>query len=54
MSKARAFTLVEVMIAVVLIGIAIAALVASNAAFTQANSFGIDLSTAEFLIEEII
>jgi prepilin-type N-terminal cleavage/methylation domain-containing protein len=53
MSSTRAFTLVEVMIAVVLIGIAIAALVASNAAFTQANSFGIDLSTAEFLIEEI-
>ena len=53
MSRARAFTLVEVMIAVVLIGIAIAALVASNAAFTQANSFGIDLSTAEFLIEQI-
>ncbi len=53
MSRARAFTLVEVMIAVVLIGIAIAALVASNAAFTQANAVGIDLSTAEFLIEEI-
>ena len=53
MSSTRAFTLVEVMIAVVLIGIAIAALVAANGAFTQANAVGIDLSTAEFLIEQI-
>jgi prepilin-type N-terminal cleavage/methylation domain-containing protein len=47
------FTLVEVLIAAMLIGIAIAALLASNSAFTSANAGGIHLSTAEFLIEEI-
>ena len=47
------FTLVEVLIAAVLIGFAIAALLASNSAFTSANAGGINLSTAEFLIEEI-
>jgi prepilin-type N-terminal cleavage/methylation domain-containing protein len=48
-----AFTLIEIMIAVLLIGMAIAALVVANGAFSQANGIGIDLSTAEFLIEEI-
>ena len=47
------FTLVEVLIAAVLIGFAIAALLASNSAFTSANAGGINLSTAEFLIEEM-
>lgn len=49
----RGFTLVEILIAVVLLGLAIASLVAANGAFTQTNGAGIDLSTAEFLIEEI-
>ena len=49
----KGFTLVEVLIAAVLIGFAIAALLASNSAFTSANAGGINLSTAEFLIEEI-
>lgn len=47
------FTLVEAMIATVLLAIAIIALMVSNQAFTQVNSTGIDLSTAEFLIEEV-
>lgn len=47
------FTLVELLIAAMLIGFAIAALLASNSAFTSANAGGINLSTAEFLIEEI-
>ena len=49
----RAFTLVEVLIASVLVGLAIAALVASNGAFSMANAAGADLSTAEFLIEQV-
>ena len=51
--KAGGFTLLEVLFASVLIGLAIAALVATSGAFTMKNGFGADLSTAEFLIEEI-
>ena len=47
------FSLIEVMIAILLIGLAIAALMASNIAFTKANGAGTDLSTAEFLVEQI-
>jgi prepilin-type N-terminal cleavage/methylation domain-containing protein len=47
------FSLVEVLVAVVLVGVAIAALLAANGAFTQVNGAGIDLSTAEFLIEQL-
>ena len=47
------FTLIEVMIAVILVGIAIASLVASSVAFTQSTGAATDISTAEFLIEEI-
>ncbi len=49
----RGFTLVEILVAVVIIGIAIAALVGANGAFTQVNGAAVNLSTAEFLIEEI-
>lgn len=49
----KGFSLIEVLIAVVLVGIAIASLVASNIAFTKANAAGTELSTAEFLIEQI-
>ena len=41
------------MIATVLVGIAVASLIVATGAFTQVNAAGIDLSTAEFLIEEI-
>lgn len=49
----HAFTLLEVLIATVLIGVAISALMAANGAFTSINSAGLDLSTAEFLIEQV-
>lgn len=51
--KKAGFTLIEALIAVILVGLAIAALVVSNGSFTIANSAGTDLSTAEFLIEQI-
>ena len=47
------FSLVEVLIAIVLIALAIFSLVAANSSFTKANGAGADLSTAEFLIEQI-
>jgi prepilin-type N-terminal cleavage/methylation domain-containing protein len=47
------FSLIEVLIAVVLVGLAVAALVGASRAFTIANASGADLSTAEFLIEQI-
>ena len=47
------FTLIEVLIAILLVGLAIVSLVAANNSFTQANGAGADLSTAEFLIEQI-
>jgi len=47
------FTLLEILIATILVGIAVAALLITNGAFTQVNAAGIELSTAEFLLEEI-
>ena len=47
------FSLVEVLIAIMLVGLAIASLVAANSSFTKANSAGTELSTAEFLLEQI-
>lgn len=47
------FTLIEVLLAVMLVGIAIASLVGANGAFTQANGAGTELSTAEFLLEQV-
>ena len=46
-------SMIELMIAMIFISITILALIASSGAFTQANAFGIEMSTAEFLIEEI-
>lgn len=43
----------EVLVAVLLVGLAIASLVATSGAFTIKNGAAVDLSTAEFLIEEI-
>ena len=47
------FTLVETLFAAMLLGLVIAALAASSGAFTMANGYGVDLSTAEFLSEEM-
>jgi prepilin-type N-terminal cleavage/methylation domain-containing protein len=51
--KKNGFTLIEILIAVVLIGLAVVSLVASSMSFTQANGFGTDLSTAEFLVQQV-
>jgi prepilin-type N-terminal cleavage/methylation domain-containing protein len=51
--RKQGFTLIEVLVAIVLIGLAIASLVAANYSFTRANAAGVNLSTAEFLIEQI-
>lgn len=47
------FTLIEVLIATILVGLAIAALLGANSSFTMANGVGTDMSTAEFLAEQI-
>jgi len=52
-SMAKGFTLIEALIATILVGFAIAALVAANGALTMANGAGTDQSTAEFLAEQI-
>lgn len=48
-----AFTLAEVLVAIILVGLAVVCLVASNSSFTKANAAGTELSTAEFLSEQI-
>lgn len=53
MKHKAGFTLLEALMAAMLIGLAIAALAASSGAFTAYNAAGVDLSTAEFLVEEI-
>ncbi len=47
------FSLIEVLIAIILVALAIASLVAANGSFTKATGAGTNLSTAEFLIEQI-
>ena len=49
----RGFSLIEVLISIILVGFAIVALLTANSAFTIANGAGADLSTAEFLVEQI-
>jgi len=51
--KSNGFSLVEALFAILLVGLAIASLVGANAAFTRANGAGADLSTAEFLLEQV-
>jgi type II secretory pathway pseudopilin PulG len=51
--KQNGFTLIEALFAAMLIGMVIVSLVAASGAFTLVNGVGVDLSTAEFLIEEI-
>jgi prepilin-type N-terminal cleavage/methylation domain-containing protein len=51
--RQEGFTLIEVLIAMLLIGLAIVSLISANGAFTQANASGAELSTSEFLIEQI-
>ena len=51
--RKNGFTLIEVLIGILLVGLAIVSLISANGAFTQANGVGVELSTAEFLIEQI-
>jgi len=51
--KRSGFSLIEVLVAIAMIGLAIVSLVAANAVFTQNNSTALDVSTAEYLIEQI-
>ena len=56
MQKAKynnGFTLIEVLFGIILVGISIACLVATNITSTRANSLAMNLSTAEFLTEQI-
>jgi len=46
------FTLIEVLIAIILVGLSIASLVGANGSYTKVNGAGTDLSTAEFIIEQ--
>ncbi len=49
----KAFTLIEVLVAVILVGLAIASLLAANSSLTRSNGAGTQMSTAEFLAEQI-
>ena len=51
--QSSGFTLIEALIAAMLLGLVVAALAAASGAFTMANGYGVDLSTAEFLTEEM-
>lgn len=52
-NRKNGFSLVEVLIAVMFVGLAIAALMAGNGAFTQANGVANEMSIAEFLAEQV-
>ncbi len=49
----KGFTLVEVLMAVVILGVAISSLIGANISLTKANSAGTNASIGEFLIEQI-
>jgi prepilin-type N-terminal cleavage/methylation domain-containing protein len=53
MKTKNGFTLIEVLMAMVLIGLAIASLLAAARSFTSVNAAGSESTTAEFLIEQI-
>jgi prepilin-type N-terminal cleavage/methylation domain-containing protein len=49
----KGFTLIEALIAMAILGFAITALLVASRSFSNANGAGLELSTAEFLIEQI-
>jgi len=51
--RRKGFSFVEILISIILVGLSITALVIASNSFTQANAAGADISTAEFLIEQI-
>ncbi|MHC4638909.1 MAG: type IV pilus modification PilV family protein [Planctomycetota bacterium] len=52
MKNKTAFTLVEILVAIILVGLAVMSLVATNVALTRVNGAGVNLSTAEFVLEQ--
>ncbi|MFA5554503.1 MAG: type II secretion system protein [Phycisphaerae bacterium] len=52
-TRSGGFSMIEVLIAIMLVGIAVVSIVASSGSLTQVNAAGAELSTAEFLIEQI-
>jgi prepilin-type N-terminal cleavage/methylation domain-containing protein len=51
--KQKGFTLVEILIAMILMSIGIIGLVVANGTLSKVNGAGIELSTAEFLLEQV-
>ncbi|MHC4519488.1 MAG: type IV pilus modification PilV family protein, partial [Planctomycetota bacterium] len=49
----KGFSFIEILISIVLVGLSITALVFATTNLTTANSAGSNLSTAEFLVEQI-
>ena len=49
----KGFTLVEVLVAIIIVGIALVSLIAANSSFTTTNGYGVELSTSEFLLQQI-
>ena len=49
----QGFTLIEVLVAIIIVGVALVSLIAANNSFTTTNGYGVELSTSEFLIEQI-
>ncbi len=49
----RGFTIIEALMASVLIAIAISALIAANTAMSNVNAAGANLSTAEYLLQQV-
>jgi hypothetical protein len=47
------FSLIEALVASVIIGLAVVGLLLSSGSLTKVNAAGIEISTAEFLIEEV-
>jgi Tfp pilus assembly protein PilV len=47
------FSIIEALVAIFLVAIAVASLIAASGSLTQVNAAGVELSTAEFLIEQI-
>ncbi len=51
--KQAGFTLVEVLIATILVGLSVSALLTANGTFSMVNGVGADMTTAEFLMEQV-
>ncbi|MCD4831792.1 MAG: prepilin-type N-terminal cleavage/methylation domain-containing protein [Anaerohalosphaeraceae bacterium] len=52
-NKKNGFTLIEILVAIIIIGIAIASLIGSNGYYSYASASAADITTAEFLVSQI-